>query len=285
MTTFYSYVERSFCYRRDMTHVFDEAIASTPVGPAADGVRTAQTHPAYNNMVGPFGGITAAAVVRGIAEHPDVLGDPLALTVNYTAPIAEGSWRLESSPVRTNRTNQHWTFTIVQDEQIVATGTAVFGIVRDTWADTESAPPAAPAPEEVAPSEYVEFIEWAKNYDKRFVVGGLDVGRADDSTSTLWLRDRPDRPLDFPSLTAMTDVFFPRVFLRHGTYMPAGTISLTTYFHATADELAAHGCAHVLATAKAARFGHGHFDQYGEIWSGDTLLATTHQLVYFKDPS
>jgi len=32
------------------------------------------------------------------------------------------------------------------------------------------------------------------------------------------------------------------------------------------------------------RFGNGYFDQSAEIWGTDgALLATTHQLVYFKD--
>lgn len=184
--------------------------------------------------------------------------------------------------IRTNRTNQHWTFTIDQNEKTVATGTAVFGVRRDTWADTEQSAPTAPPVEDVPAVDFPDFIAWAANYDTRFVVGGLDSA-SDDSTSTLWLRDEPARPLDYPALTSMTDAFFPRVFLRKGTYLPAGTISLTTYFHATNEELAAQGSDPVLATARGARFGNGHFDQYGQIWGGDVLLATTHQLVYYKD--
>ena len=266
-----------------MTHVFDQAIAVTAVDADAYTVR-ATTHPAYNNMVGPFGGITAATIVNGIQTHPQALGDPLSLTVNYVAPIGEGEWDLTLVPVRTNRTNQHWTFTIDQSDHIVATGTAVFGVRRDTWGDTEPSAPEVPAADEVEAVDFPEFIAWARNYDKRFVVGGLAEGANDDSTTTFWVRDLPERPLDFPSLMSITDSFFPRVFLRKGAYMPAGTISLTTYFHATADELAAQGSRPLLATAKAARFGHGHYDQYGQVWGdGDVLLATTHQFVYFKD--
>ncbi len=264
-----------------MTHVFDEAIT---VEPRPDGVFHATTHPAYDNMVGPFGGITAATVINALQHHPEVLGGPLALTINYAAPVATGSWDLHTRIVRTNRTNQHWTFTISQEGSVVSTGSAVFGVHRDTWSDTEVRPPAAPPAETVAALDFPEFIAWARNYDKRFVVGGLDAGKSDDSTSTLWLRDVPQRPLDYPALTSMADAFFPRVYLRHGTFMPAGTITLTTYFHATPAELAAHGSDHVLATAHAARFGNGHFDQSGQIWAGDVLLATTHQLVYFKNP-
>jgi acyl-CoA thioesterase len=120
----------------------------------------------------------------------------------------------------------------------------------------------------------------------RFVTGGLAAGTpAEDSRSTYWIRDSPPRALDHSALTALADSFFPRVFLRRGSYMPAGTISLTVYYHATAQELAAHREDFVLATARAAHFGNGHFDQHGQLFNGDrALLATTHQLVYFKDP-
>lgn len=265
-----------------MTHVFDAATALTSAG---DGVFFGRTHPAYNNMVGPYGGIVAATVVKAISSHPEVLAEPLALTVNFTAPVAEGEFEIATTIVRTNRTNQHWTFMLLQNSTPVVTGTAVYGVRRDTWEATEAAPPSAPAPQEIERSAFPDFIAWAGNYDMRFAIGGLDSGKSDNSTSTLWLQDAPPRPLDFPSLTSMSDAFFPRVFLRHGTYMPAGTISLTTYFHASAADLAAQGDRPVLGTASAARFGNGHFDQYGQLWGdGGVLLATTHQLVYFKNP-
>lgn len=265
-----------------MTHVFDDAVAVTAAG---EGVFRGRTHPAYNNMVGPYGGIIAASVVNALSGHPEALGEPLALTINFAAPVAEGEWELATTAARTNRTNQHWTFTLSQGDGPVVTGTAVFGIRRDTWSATEDSPPVAPAPESLERNQFPDFIAWAGNYEMRFVTGGLEGGQSDDSTSTLWLRDAPARVLDFSSLTAMSDAFFPRVFLRHGTMMPASTISLTTYFHASTQELADQGDRPVLATASAARFGNGHFDQYGQLWGGgEVLLATTHQLVYFKNP-
>ncbi|WP_172828775.1 acyl-CoA thioesterase, partial [Prescottella equi] len=111
-----------------------------------------------------------------------------------------------------------------------------------------------------------------------------EAGGQPDSTTTMWVRDAPPRALDFPALTSLCDVFYPRAFLRLGRYLPAGTVSLTVYFHADATLLAAQADDAVLATARAQRFGKGYFDQSGEIWGHDgALLATTHQLVYFKD--
>jgi hypothetical protein len=48
--------------------------------------------------------------------------------------------------------------------------------------------------------------------------------------------------------------------------------------------LAQVGSRHVLGVAKALNYRHGYFDQTGELWSPEgQLLASTHQLVYFKD--
>lgn len=265
-----------------MPHPFDTALALDSGAGSARGRTSAD----YANMVGPFGGLTAAAIVAAISAHPDRLGDPVSLTVNYAAPIADGEFDIALRAVRTNRTNQHWIAELTQGGEIKTTATAVFGIRRSTWSDTEPAPPAAPAPEEAIRQDISSFVTWTRNYEMRFVEGALPgdgAGESPESTSTLWVRDHPARPLDFPALTALCDVFYPRVFLRRGQFIPAGTISFTVYFHAESDDLARQADNFLLATARAQRFSGGYFDQNAQLWGRDgTLLATTHQIVYFK---
>lgn len=264
-------------------HPFDAAVELTPTG---DGSYSGHTSAAYANMVGPFGGITAATLLRAVQQHPDRLGDPLSLTVNFAGPIAEGAYEISARPVRTNRSTQHWALELTQDGVVATTATAVFGTRRETWSSDEIAVPAVPAFDDVEAGSFPEFIAWARNYEMRFVEGGIPETESVEhpsSTTTLWVRDAPARPLDFPALTALSDVFFPRVFLRRGQYMPAGTVSMTVYFHADADVLAEQSDGAVLGSARAQRFGRGYFDQSAELWGRDgVLLATTHQLVYFK---
>ena len=71
-----------------MTHDFDSAIALASSGPDRF---TGSTHPAYANMVGPYGGITCATLLQAVLLHPQRLGTPVALTVNYAGPIADGT--------------------------------------------------------------------------------------------------------------------------------------------------------------------------------------------------
>jgi acyl-CoA thioesterase len=109
-------------------------------------------------------------------------------------------------------------------------------------------------------------------------------GSGVDSLTQLWVRDDPPRPLDFPALAAMADVFYPRVWLRRATRVPAGTVSITTYFHADSRQLAECGDGFLLGQAKANAFRNGFFDQAAQLWSeAGVLLATSTQVVYYKE--
>jgi hypothetical protein len=91
------------------------------------------------------------------------------------------------------------------------------------------------------------------------------------------------RPLDFLSLTAMSDAFFGRLFQVIGRVPPFGTVSMTTYFHASADELRDHGSAPLAAVADARVFHRSFGDQTAELYGrGGQLLATAVQVAYFR---
>jgi hypothetical protein len=68
-------------------HLFDDATRVT----AGDSCWQGKTSPDYWAFVGPFGGCTAATILRALIDHPQRAGDPLSLTVNFCAPIAEGA--------------------------------------------------------------------------------------------------------------------------------------------------------------------------------------------------
>lgn len=264
-----------------MTHPFDDAVALRLTAPDTFRGHTAAP---YANMVGPYGGITAAVLLNAVVQHPDLLGDPVAVTVNFAAAVADGEFEVTARPVRTNRSTQHWMVELAQDGQVAATATAVTAVHRDGWSDTEAVMPTVPEPHEVPLGEKPP-MEWPQRYEMRFVEGPLlgDGQPRESSQTTVWARDNPARTVDYVSLAALCDVFFPRVFVRRGERMPIGTVSMTAYFHATAEELAAHGEDYVLGTVHGAAFQRGFYDHYGQLWSRNgTLLASTHQIVYYK---
>ncbi len=266
-------------------HAFDRA---TRLVASADGSLSGSADPAYAHAVGPFGGITAATLLNAALTHPQRIGTPVALTVNYAGPVAEGEFRIDAVPVRTNRSTQHWSITLAQGGEVSTTASAVFALRRETWTATDAGFPEAPPPAGLTPLDTAKLTPWFRNYEIRLIRGRmLDTSRpADelDSLTQFWIRDEPPRPLDFASLAAICDSFYPRIFVRRPLWVAAGTVSMTTYFHADEAQLAAQGSRPVLGSARASHFGRGYHDQSAEIWSdAGALLATSHQIVYYKE--
>lgn len=264
-------------------HPLDNALA---LSPASAGRWQGQTSAAYANMVGPFGGTTAATLLAAVLAEQDVLGEPVAFTVNFAAPVADGAFAIVTRALRTNRSTQHWFVEMIQEDATVASATAVTALRRETWGETDADFPQVPPPGELAPPRPAKRPPWTRYYDMRFVDGepwGEGSG-GHPSRSRLWMRDEPLRPLDFLSLAALCDVFLPRIFVRRPRLVPIGTVSMTTYFHATGEDLDAVGSEHVLGVAQANHFGRGYFDQSAEVWANSgVLLASTHQVVYYKE--
>lgn len=271
---------------QEASHPFDQALHFEEEGETQVG----HTSPAYANMIGPYGGLTAATILKGALTHPAAIGEPIALTINFASAVKEGHFEIKAREIRTNRSTQHWFITQSSGGEIVTTGTAIYAKRRETWSSTEYQPPAMPDFDTMESMPRGSKPAFAGMYDIRVVGGESQMFGAKNedgeptAESLLWVRDNPSRPLDFLSLVAIADIFFPRIFVRRGTFVPAGTVSMTIYFHAGEAELRAVGEAPLIGHARAGRFWNNYFDQAAELWTANgQLLATTNQIVYFKE--
>ncbi len=265
-------------------HLFDEATRVV----AGDSRWQGRTSPDYWAFVGPFGGFTAATILRALMEHPERIGDPIALTVNFCAPIAEGEFDLDVRLAKANRSSQHWCVELSQGGNDIATlATAVFAERRPSWSHQ-----VTQFPDTKPFDELKRFAQapatWVKQYDFRFIEG-YPALRSDGAAhpasalSKFWIGDRIPRKIDFLSLMAMSDAFFARIFHVRGEMLPFGTVTMTTYLHSGSNDLAKEDITHVLAVADANTFHKSYGDQTGALWSpSGRLLATTTQMMYFK---
>jgi len=264
------------------THIFDEAIALS--GEYDD--QQGKINPAYQNMVGPFGGATAATLLQSVLRHPSVKGTPVSMTVNFLGPIKESDITVQPRMIRENRSNQHWTVEAQCGVETVATATLVFASRIESWASTEITMPDAPSYQELESMPTEMLPPWAQQYDMRFVRGNPLAAPEKDSppSETLqWVCDLPERAIDYTSLCAICDSFFPRLFIHTRQMVPFGTVTFTVYFHVTQQELNELDDPWVLGHARATKFHGSYFDQSGEVWgTNGNLLATTSQLVYYK---
>lgn len=267
-------------------HAFDHATRLTPLG---EGRFQGRTSSDYWNMAGPFGGLTAALMLRAVLEHPARRGRPVALTVNFCGAVAEGEFEIAVRLVRDGRSTQHWQVEMVQGERGVATtASVVTGPSRETWRHAPATAPVVPPAEGLAPMDLTGRTGWTRAYDMRFVEGEPAwAGRHETprpARAVLWMRDAPARPLDYPALAALSDAFFIKILQVRGDVPPVATVSLSTYFLADEAEIDRQGDRHLLGVCDGRAFRHGFNDQAGELWS-DTgeLLAVTSQVVWFKE--
>ena len=274
------------------THPLDRALALAH-SDIQVGLFTGATSPDYWNMVGPFGGTTAAVMLQAVLRHPELLGEPVALTVNFAAAVLEGAFEVLATPVRTNRSTQHWTMQMTQlgadgKRHVTTTGTVVSALRRQTWGANDTPMPEVPPPAAVERlSIGPARAQWVHEYEMRPIIGSLPSqwdGSGDASETRMWVRDARERTLDFAALAALSDSFYPRVWLRRAKPVPIGTVSITTYFHAEGALLAEVGHGYLLGRAVGQQFHNGYFDQAAQLWSeAGALLATSNQIVYFKE--
>lgn len=263
-------------------HPFDLAIALQPLD---QGIWSGHTSEHYWNSISPYGGTTVATLLHAILQHPQRLGDPLSMTINFAGAIQKGPFTVHVRPARTGRATQHWTLELRQDGDPapLITGTAVFAVRRDSWSDTESEMPDAPAPDSLPRAVPPVAVPFLQCYDMRYV-DCTPLSANPHSVTQCWLGDVPPRRLDFPSLAAYCDAFVPRLFVRRGAPSPIATVTLGINFHVDADLLAREQGRFVFTQARANTFARGYYDQEGRIWSqAGTLLATTQQLVWYRD--
>ena len=171
--------------------------------------------------------------------------------------------------VKANRSTQHWCVELTQGgAEVGALATAVFAERRPSWSHQAAEFPTSPPFEQIRPFPRIK-ASWANQYDFRFVEGEADFSggeksmrREARSPNAGSATDVP-RKIDMLSLMAMSDAFFGRIFHVRGELVPFGTVSLTTYFHADAADLAAEDISRVLAVADANIFHKSYGDQTG----------------------
>jgi len=267
------------------THPFDDAMSLSEI---EKGRFRGATSSEYANMTGPFGGVTAAVLLNAVLQSEDQAHHPVALTVNFCKAMADGEFEITANAQRTGKYTQHWSLELIQEGTICATASVVCGARPEAFNHHASGMPDVP-PADACQSHSTERMpSWFQRYDFRYAQGAPAFSRTPfevpaDSKSLLWIEDKPARPLDYLSLAALADCFLLRFVHVIGTLVPAGTVSMTTYFHATPEEIVAQGAGPILGMAEGKRFQSNFHDQHMEIWSRDgLLLATGAQIVWYK---
>ena len=146
-------------------------------------------------MAGPFGGTTAAVLLRAALFDQPAGVEPVALTVNYCAALGKGAFTIDRIASRSGKSVRHVSVQMQQGDGIVATASVVLALRRDTWSHQVATMPDVPPPAAVAAMPSDGRLPWLQRYEFRFVRGEwrpqtqTRIRRLHSAHSTLWVAD------------------------------------------------------------------------------------------------
>ena len=255
--------------------------------PAGRNAWAGNIDPRYRGFGSQFGGWTGAALLKAAMLEPEVSGGPLSLSVLFIEAVGEGTFEVSTRLLRSGARLQFWRSELVQRDKVCAHAQATFGVRRETTRFTDAIMPSPP------PSDAEGLFQWAPpsgfgaQYEMRWITPPPRSPKADPSmpaSSLVWIRDRDGRPVDVLQLAAMADLAPPRVIWKREAISGSSTVSMTTHFHATQEELDQAGADFILSEVHCRRCEGGYFDHELKLWSrSGVLLATSEQVAAFRD--
>jgi acyl-CoA thioesterase len=231
-----------------------------------------------------WGGYALGVMLKSVMSEAARVGSPLSMTVSYLAPLKNAPMTVSTRLLRHGTSLEFWRAEIHQggDDHPCAHAQITLAQRRPTrrfgWVEM----PTAPAPDKVDRFHIpVPFLD-------RFDIRPVEGWRADktDSLTVEWTGMVDGSEIDQIVLAMLADRFMPRhAFIYGPVEARSSTISLTIYFHATADEMAGVGRDFVLTKAEGRSGSDSIFDMTAQIWRRDgVLLITTEQLSWFREP-
>jgi acyl-CoA thioesterase len=269
----------------DAATEFDRATAVTPLG---DGAWAAAIDDGWFAGRGPNGGYLAATVLRAMAgELGDPAREPRSLTCHYLRPPAAGPVRIDVTVERSGRATSTLTARLSQDGRQCVLAVAAFGIDVPAPADYAGAPPAVPAPDEVAPADNsASGLAIVSRFELRPALGGAMFAGAEEALTGGWLRFSEARGTDAIALAMFADAWFPAPWVRLSGPVPAPTIDLTVHFRGPRAATAMAPGEPVLVVFRSTTAADGFFEEDGELWTRDgVLLAQSRQLALLDPPA
>lgn len=249
----------------------------------ASGEWSARADPRYEAGTGMFGGFTAALLLQAVLADERCSGAPSALTLHYLKRIVPGSAvTLRTQLVGGSRSLQFWQaeLRVSGDDQPSALATALVSEPRESDGFTELSMPDAPDP------STLPLVYPPSTFGQRTPVHPVGASALFDQASSRtlgWVRELSGRAVDHVQLAYLSDSYAPRIYLKSQGPRPSSTTTMSIYFFATREQLAAVGDDYVLIDAVGTRAEQGTIGSQARLWSrSGVLLATTEQLCRFK---
>ncbi len=228
---------------------------------------------------GAFGGYVIAALTRATDQLESDPGRELrSVTATIPAPVLSGTADVWVSPLRIGNGVSTWQSLLVQEQEVRAQATLVYGRQR------VEQPGWAPEPPRGQPHwSEVDVVnmrapmgpEFAQHFEFR-PVGPAPFSGGSDPVASGWIRSRTARaPLSAADVLALLDAWWPASFALEAAPRPMATLTYTAELLA---DPTAHGDAPLFYRARTEAMYGGFCAEFRELWTADgTLLGLNQQ--------
>lgn len=253
---------------------------------AGDGRWRGRSDPAYVAMVGTYGGMTAALLLKAVMSEPRVQGTPSALTVHFVRAVPPDSEvEISTQLLGGSRSIQNWIAQLspAGSSDVCATASLVTTMRRESDGVIQPTMPKVPPPDDL--EVFYPPGTFGQQSPVRVALGasfdtGSDLGQ---THSAAWIREVSGRGIDAVQIAYLCDNYAPRAFYLGKGPRPSATIAYSVYFVATSDEIAEVGDDYTLIEVIGTRAAHSTVGSRVNLWTrSGKLLATSEQLCWFK---
>jgi acyl-CoA thioesterase len=256
---------------------FDADTAVTQVG---ENVFTGEISSNWSVQRGPNGGYLAALMLRALRKALGAGRDPRSLTLHYLAPPDTGPCEIMVTVERAGRTMSTLSARLSQGGRLCVVALAAFAWPHAGLEIVEARMPEIPGPEDATPIPPGMGPDFWNNYEARLAFGAAPFSGSEGMRSGAWMRLRGSRPADALFIAALTDAWFPQIFMRLTAPIPAPTIDLTIHFRAYLPLANARPDDWYLLSVSTRLATEGFFEEDAEVWSRDgRLLGQSRQLA------
>lgn len=237
----------------------------------------------YESANGMFGGWTTAVMLKAVVLADDSEATPVSITVNFISQVEPGAAVLiETRHVGGGRSVSHWVCELrTLEREVLAAGSVVLAVRRDTDGHVDVQMPTAPDPSTVPIISAAPGPAGERTLLR--AVEGFPPFARERTYSLAWVRETSGRDIDYLQLAYLADHRPPRSFFWSDGPRPSATLTLTTWFHATGEELSLIGDDELLSEAFGTRGSQSISEEHLRLWSRNGhLLASSAQADWYR---
>lgn len=263
---------------------FDEDIALTK---SAEGHYRVEIQDTWSVTVGPNGGYIGAILLNAMLEE---LGDRdrqvRSITFHFLSPSKPGMAILEARTEKLGRSLATLTSKLVQNDRVLAMALATFAPSREQVSFRDFTMPDVAAADEIDSSERMNeqmqgHVPFRDHYDQRLAIGPIPPATSSKARVGGWTRFRESRMMDCLAIVAISDSWFPGIFVRElPESVHAPTIDHSVHFFSSLPLPSMKAEDFVLVEFTTEIVQEGYLQEDGRIWSpSGELIAQSRQLA------